>query len=412
MANYSEPSFGLSLNDARDVYNSTFRTVVTNFYGPMAPTRSNFIEESTIFDEIPNGFFYKPRNEAKLYIYDSDNTKRRDGNGFTRTGFFRTEDSLEALQANVANYEIGELVSTVSDDSQLAPLAKLYIIRDNAAQNSSIMSVGQSVIRDRTVVAFNLANSAVTTRTIADNAVDGDKLSDDAVTRDKLADSSVNTDQIDDAAVTSDKLNDISPNKFSGNFAGSKFTNLGSKAINAPSSGGYNLLLSATGGNTLKWNTLGGEDNKLRDRAVSSGVFISTPNDDLPYGDYLNTLVLPDNTTLVKVVTNQDMVGAVINAIGSNYKYVIDKIDGTETFKNTDSVDDSKLFSTALDDGTASVFWTFQRVANNVVLSGTIFGENGGLYKIAGTIRISGAWTTIDLLSYGAMDHNRVGIYI
>ena len=132
---YIEPTAGTALNSARSQINNSLRSILTNFRSSVAPSSVNLRASGANIGE-QDGMFFRSTITNALYISDSTQAKTSPvGGNFTRIGLGnRIEDGIISLTANVATYEIGELVATVSASPGIASNARLYL---NIANNST-----------------------------------------------------------------------------------------------------------------------------------------------------------------------------------------------------------------------------------------------------------------------------------
>jgi microcystin-dependent protein len=133
---YIEPTAGTALNSARSQINNSLRSILTNFRSSVAPSSVNLRASGANIGE-QDGMFFRSTITNALYISDSTQAKTSPvGGNFTRIGLGnRIEDGIISLTANVATYEIGELVATVSASPGIASNARLYL---NIANNSTM----------------------------------------------------------------------------------------------------------------------------------------------------------------------------------------------------------------------------------------------------------------------------------
>lgn len=133
---YIEPTAGTSLNTARLQQNDNFRSLLSNFYSPAIPTSTNITTNGAGLTP-PNGMLYRNSTTGALYISDSINKRSAPiGGNFTRVGIGnRVEQNITALTANIATYEIGELVGTIDT-------GRLYFRNSNTAAIGSFIDVG------------------------------------------------------------------------------------------------------------------------------------------------------------------------------------------------------------------------------------------------------------------------------
>jgi microcystin-dependent protein len=87
---------------------------------------------------------YRSATTNALYISDSVHAKSSPvGGNFTRVGIGnRVENGITALTANIASYEIGELVATPSASGSLSANARLYLISANNGTMADVVDVG------------------------------------------------------------------------------------------------------------------------------------------------------------------------------------------------------------------------------------------------------------------------------
>jgi len=213
---YIEPTAGTSLNASRSQFNNSLRSLLTNFKSAATPSATN-ITASGVNIGNQDGMLFRSAATNALYISDSVHVKSAPvGGNFTRVGIGnRVENGIGALAANIASYEIGELVATPSASGALSANARLYLITDNSAAMSGVKDMGipptngsivNTMIGIGAITADRMGTSSVTTVKINDSAVTTAKINDSAVTTDKINDSAVTTDKLNDSAVTTDKL--------------------------------------------------------------------------------------------------------------------------------------------------------------------------------------------------------------
>ena len=87
---------------------------------------------------------FRSETTNALYISDSVHVKSSPvGGNFTRVGIGnRVENGIVALTGNVASYEIGELVATVSASGALSGNARLYLNVANNGTMADFIDVG------------------------------------------------------------------------------------------------------------------------------------------------------------------------------------------------------------------------------------------------------------------------------
>lgn len=133
MANtYIEPTAGTSLNTARSYFNESLRSILSNFFGSITPSSSNFTAEGAALN-VPDGTLWRDSANATLKIADSVNTKS--GSTFTRYGIpYRIESSTTALYVNRDKYEIGEAALIFNDGGgfDIANSTKMYVKTANS----------------------------------------------------------------------------------------------------------------------------------------------------------------------------------------------------------------------------------------------------------------------------------------
>ena len=112
---YIEVTAGTSLNVSRSQFNNSLRSLLTNFKSPAVPDTENITAQGVGLGE-QDGMLYRSSTTNALYISDSVHVKSSPvGGNFTRVGIGnRVENGIAALTANIASYEIGELVATPS----------------------------------------------------------------------------------------------------------------------------------------------------------------------------------------------------------------------------------------------------------------------------------------------------------
>lgn len=102
------------------------------------------------------------------------------------------------------------LALQIDDDAEMEPRLPLvsttYALRSGLADAVRDQSVGAASLANSAVVTAKLANAAVTGEKLADEAVTAEKLADEAVTAEKLADDAITTAKLADGSVTAAKL--------------------------------------------------------------------------------------------------------------------------------------------------------------------------------------------------------------
>lgn len=102
------------------------------------------------------------------------------------------------------------LALRIEDDAEMEPRLPLvsttYALRSGLADAVRDQSVGAASLANSAVVTAKLANAAVTSEKLADDSVTAEKLADEAVTAAKLADDAITTAKLADGSVTAAKL--------------------------------------------------------------------------------------------------------------------------------------------------------------------------------------------------------------
>lgn len=133
---YIEPTAGTALNTARLQQNDNFRSLLTNFAGPSAPTSANLTAEGASFNP-PTGMLYRSTTTGQLYIVDPTNKRPFNYVGnFTRMGIgTRVVETINDVYNSKALYEQGEFVGTI--DTGL-----LYFRKGTSGNNSDFVQIG------------------------------------------------------------------------------------------------------------------------------------------------------------------------------------------------------------------------------------------------------------------------------
>ena len=128
---YIEPTSGTSLNASRTQFNNSLRSLLTNFRSTSPPAALNITASGSGLGE-QDGMLFRSAKTNALYVSDSVHVKSSPvGGNFTRVGIGnRVENGIASLAANIASYEIGELVATPSASGALSANARLYLITD------------------------------------------------------------------------------------------------------------------------------------------------------------------------------------------------------------------------------------------------------------------------------------------
>ncbi len=163
---YVEPTAGTSLNNSRTNFNTSLRSLLTNFKSTAVPAGQNITISGAATGE-QDGMLYRSATTNALYISDSVHVKSSPvGGNFTRVGIGnRVENGITALTANVASYEIGELVATVSASGAISGNARLYL---NVANNGTMA--------DFIDVGIPPTNGSVTNTMIALSTITADRI--------------------------------------------------------------------------------------------------------------------------------------------------------------------------------------------------------------------------------------------
>ncbi|MEK9954208.1 MAG: phage tail protein [Pelagibacteraceae bacterium] len=163
---YVEPTAGTSLNNSRTNFNTSLRSLITNFKSTAIPGPTNIVIAGANAGE-QDGMLYRSATTNALYISDSVHVKSSPvGGNFTRVGIGnRVENGIAALTANVATYEIGELVATVSASGALSSNARLYL---NVANNGTMA--------DFIDVGIPPTNGSVTNTMLATTSITADRI--------------------------------------------------------------------------------------------------------------------------------------------------------------------------------------------------------------------------------------------
>lgn len=140
---YIEVTAGTSLNVSRSQFNNSLRSLLTNFKSPAVVDTENIVAAGVGIGE-QDGMLYRSSTTNALYISDSVHVKSSPvGGNFTRVGIGnRVENGIAALTANIASYEIGELVATPSASGALSANARLYLISANNGTMADVVDVG------------------------------------------------------------------------------------------------------------------------------------------------------------------------------------------------------------------------------------------------------------------------------
>ena len=165
---YVEPTAGTSLNTSRTNFNTSLRSILTNFKSTAVPSGQNITISGAATGE-QDGMLYRSATTNALYVSDTVHKKSSPvGGNFTRVGIGnRVENGIVALAGNVASYEIGELVATVSASGSLSGNARLYL---NVANNGTMA--------DFVDVGIPPTNSSVTNTMIALATITADRIKD------------------------------------------------------------------------------------------------------------------------------------------------------------------------------------------------------------------------------------------
>ena len=169
---YIEPTSGTSLNASRSQVNNSLRSILTNFRSTATPAALNITASGDNIGE-QDGMLFRSATTNALYISDSVHVKSSPvGGNFTRVGIGnRVENGIGALAANIASYEIGELVATPSASGGLSANARLYLITDNSGAMTGVKDMG-----------IPPTNGSVTNTMLQLNSITADRIKDGNVT--------------------------------------------------------------------------------------------------------------------------------------------------------------------------------------------------------------------------------------
>lgn len=113
---FSTPSAATALNIAREFWNNSHETLLSNFYGTARPTSSDITLTGTSTSP-PDGTLWRDSTKGVLKIKDTANNKGGAGN-FTVNGVGSV--IIESLSNyNSSTFELGELFKTVGANSRL-----------------------------------------------------------------------------------------------------------------------------------------------------------------------------------------------------------------------------------------------------------------------------------------------------
>jgi hypothetical protein len=279
---YIEPTAGTSLNVARGQINNSLRSLLTNFKSAAQPVATNIVSSGANQGE-QDGMLFRSAKTNALYISDSVHVKSSPvGGNFTRVGIGnRVENGIEALAANIASYEIGELVATPSASGAISANARLYLITDNSAAMTGVKDIGIPPTNG-SVTSAMLGTNSVTTVKITDLNVTTAKINDSAVTTGKINDSAVTTAKLNASAVTQAKIyqnvqtilnsNTVSINALSiANFV--KHSGTGTLTVGAGQFDGQTLNIRSNGTMTISWSAGSQGISLAADAQLASAVY-------------------------------------------------------------------------------------------------------------------------------------------
>ena len=142
---YIEPTAGTALNGARTQFNSSMRSLLTNFRSSSPPAAVNITASGDAIS-VPDGTIMHFANANVNALFISDSTTKKSshiGGNFTRVGIgHRIENGIVPLMSNISHYDIGELIATVSENGTLASNSRVYLKTSNNTNDASIFDIG------------------------------------------------------------------------------------------------------------------------------------------------------------------------------------------------------------------------------------------------------------------------------
>jgi len=142
---YIEPTAGTALNGARTQFNSSMRSLLTNFRSSSPPAAVNITASGDAIS-VPDGTIMHFANANVNALFISDSTTKKSshiGGNFTRVGIgHRIENGIVPLMSNVSHYDIGELIATVSENGTLAANSRVYLKTSNNSNDAAIFDIG------------------------------------------------------------------------------------------------------------------------------------------------------------------------------------------------------------------------------------------------------------------------------
>ena len=173
---FIEPTAATTLATARTQFNNSLRSLLTNFAGEHAPTQtSGNITRDGAATSIENGVLYRHSNSLVTALYISDSVNKKSavvGGNFTRAGIGSqiVEGGVAGMMTKTQHFEMGELVTTVSESASHKANARLYLRFSNDAGASSMLDVGIPPTNG------SITNAMVQVKTSNTAGITGDRL--------------------------------------------------------------------------------------------------------------------------------------------------------------------------------------------------------------------------------------------
>ena len=166
MANtFISPAAANTIAIARDDWNDTLLTLLTNFYGEQEPIVNNFVFIGNFPADVPDGTLFRSSNANVGTLLIKDDANQQDNpfytnNNFTRNGIgYILEENITALNANIANRERGEIIVTPS------PNTRVYV--KSTFTGTAFVDIGKPATGS--VITGMFADGAVTEAKVGSN---------------------------------------------------------------------------------------------------------------------------------------------------------------------------------------------------------------------------------------------------
>lgn len=177
-----------ALSTSRGHINGSLQAISQNFYSAAPPIAANFTDDGdntvAFTDARTYGMLYYDSGNQALYVNsDTLNRKGAEGPGgnFTRIGIgSRYEDNILSATANIAKFQIGELVAVFGSTGPSPTPSNVRLMMKGANSASEFTDIG--IPPTNSVTSSMLADDGVTTAKITNRNVSNVKITADTIT--------------------------------------------------------------------------------------------------------------------------------------------------------------------------------------------------------------------------------------